>query len=301
MDLKINWLLSWQHSTLLKAAGLRPGEPRLFYETMRALFEKTVISPGHSLGAFIVDEFRENIQMHYLELTLPTIAENLALDEALLDEADAGLYTDETLRLWESPDYAVIVGRSSRLDLEVNRHACRRMGVPVLRRVSGGAAVVIGPGCLLYAVVLNTSKRLELRSISHVHRFVLGRLAVAIQAQLPMVSAQGICDLTLLGQKVSGNSVRMKRNCVLYHGTLLYNFPLKMIGTLLTMPPRTPDYRGGREHGKFVANLPIGRDELRQSLRTIWQAEVERTTWPTAETARHVTERYSQSKWNEQF
>ena len=36
--------------------------------------------------------------MYFLDLTLPTLAENLALDEALLLDAEAG--GPEVLRLW---------------------------------------------------------------------------------------------------------------------------------------------------------------------------------------------------------
>jgi lipoate-protein ligase A len=247
--------------------------------------------------------FRNNGVVEYLDLTLPTLAENLALDEALLEEADQGLRCDETLRLWESPDLAVIVGRSSRLDVEVDRLACRRLGAPVFRRVSGGAAVVIGPGCLMYAVVLDLAHPLRqpLRSVDQVHRYVLGKLAAAVQSLLPMTTAQGICDLTLGEHKFSGNSLRMKRQWVLYHGTLLYNFPLERIGQLLRMPPRTPDYRRGRKHGEFVANLPVGRMELTQALRKAWKAETVRKEWPASESARLARERYAQASWNEQF
>ena len=52
----------------------------------------------------------------HLDLTLPTAAENLALDEALLEEAEAGPPTAETLRFWQSPRPIVVVGRSSKLD-----------------------------------------------------------------------------------------------------------------------------------------------------------------------------------------
>ncbi len=51
--------------------------------------------------------------MELLELTLATPEENLALDEALLDEAEAAGRPSEVLRLWESILPAVVVGRSS--------------------------------------------------------------------------------------------------------------------------------------------------------------------------------------------
>ena len=84
--------------------------------------------------------------MRLLDLTLDTVAGNLALDEALLQNAESRPEGgDEVLRLWESPQHAVVVGRSSRVAEEVDILACRAGGVPVFRRCSGGAAVAIGP------------------------------------------------------------------------------------------------------------------------------------------------------------
>src|SRR5438067_2221926 len=80
--------------------------------------------------------------MQLLDLTLPTPAENLALDEALLEAAEAGELTGDILRLWEMPQVAVILGRSSRASDEVDLAAAEAANVPVLRRSSGGAAVV---------------------------------------------------------------------------------------------------------------------------------------------------------------
>src|SRR6187200_1117199 len=101
--------------------------------------------------------------MKLLELTLPTPEENLALDEALLEEAEAGKAADEVLRLWEMPEKVVVVGRSSQVGEEVNLEAVAEAQVPVLRRCSGGAAIVAGPGCLMYSVVLRYEGREHLR------------------------------------------------------------------------------------------------------------------------------------------
>jgi len=49
--------------------------------------------------------------MRYLDLTLPTPAENLALDEALLEEAERAGRATETLRVWEPREPIVVVGR----------------------------------------------------------------------------------------------------------------------------------------------------------------------------------------------
>ena len=97
--------------------------------------------------------------MDLLDLTLPTPAENLALDEALLDEAEGAVQSRETLRLWEPGDPMVVVGRSSKIADEVRVEVCHARGIPILRRSSGGSAIVAGPGCLMYALVLNLEER----------------------------------------------------------------------------------------------------------------------------------------------
>ncbi len=144
--------------------------------------------------------------MRYLDLTLPTAAENLALDEALLEEAEAGGGPNETLRLWEPRQTMVVVGRSSRIAAEVRTDACRELGIPVLRRPSGGAAIVTGPGCLMYALVLSYRLRPELRALSRTHQWVLGTLAAALETHVPGVRCCGTSDLAIDGRKFSGNS-----------------------------------------------------------------------------------------------
>ncbi len=164
----------------------------------------------------------------------------------------------------------VVVGNSSRLSDEVNLEACDEHGIPVLRRASGGAAIVTGPGCLMYAVVLSYQQRPQLRLIDHAHQFVLDTIAAALNKALhlplplgegrgegasrataglssstapptayrllPTAQCAGTSDLVLGNKKFSGNSLRCKRNYFLYHGTLLYNFPLTAISKFLKMP-----------------------------------------------------------------
>jgi len=122
--------------------------------------------------------------MQHLELTLPTPAENLALDEALLEWGEEEPSQREVLRLWESPEPMVVVGRSSRVQKEVNESTCSERRIPILRRSSGGATVVAGPGCLMYALVLSLEARSELKDIGRAHAFILGRLVSSLGSLL---------------------------------------------------------------------------------------------------------------------
>jgi lipoate-protein ligase A len=210
--------------------------------------------------------------MQRFEHSLATPAENVAFDEAILEWAERHSAKDEFLRLWESARPMVVVGRSSHVEKEVDVAFCRREGIPILRRSSGGAAIVAGPGCLMYAVVLSHAVQTELRDITRAHAFVMQQLTRTIGplvSHTGTVACAGTSDLVLdagsdvaSARKFSGNSLRMKRTHLLYHGTLLYDFDLALIEKCLRTPPRQPEYRKQREHGEFVVNLPLSRERL---------------------------------------
>lgn len=242
--------------------------------------------------------------MQFLDLTLPTLAENLALDEAILENAELSAQnapdgaTSELLRVWEAPSYGVVLGRSSSADVEVDREACRRLGIPIMRRCSGGATVVVGPGCLMYGVLLSIKQRPECQSIDAAHQLVMTHLMRAIGPHVENIHLSGICDLTMDGRKFSGNSLRCKRHHVLYHGTLLYGFDLAMLAGLLKHPAREPEYRHRRSHLEFVTNIEISPSDLRQGLQSVWSAQEAVSTWPIEKTLELVEARYSKDEWN---
>jgi lipoate---protein ligase len=236
--------------------------------------------------------------MRYLDLTLPTPEENLALDEALLEEAEAAAEARETLRLWEPHEPMIVVGRSSIVEEEVHVDPCRAHGVPILRRPSGGAAIVAGPGCLMYTLVLSYERRPELRPVVQAHAFVLGTIVKALDPLRAGVHSAGTSDLAVGDRKFSGNSMRARRRHFLYHGTLLYQFRLALINLYLKPPPRMPEYRGGRNHAIFVANLSLSRESIGEALIQAWNASERSVDWPRALVARLVAERYSRADWN---
>src|SRR5207248_4591650 len=99
--------------------------------------------------------------MEWVDVTLDTLNENLAVDEALLLVAEAGR-GGEALRVWEWPRPAVVLGAGGRIADDVDVTACERDGVSLARRSSGGGTVLLGPGCLLYSVVLRYDRAAEL-------------------------------------------------------------------------------------------------------------------------------------------
>ncbi len=208
--------------------------------------------------------------IHFLDATLPEASANVALDDALLLEAEER-GGPSVLRVWELDHLAVVLGASCRLKENVRVDACQGDGVEVARRSSGGGTVVIGPGALNFSVVLPIDAAPELKTVDTAQRYVLARTLEAIRAEgVPMAEMLGSGDLTLEGRKFSGSAQRRLRTHVLVHATLLYDFPLDAIDRYTLMPPRRPSYREDRPHDEFVTNLPLPRHRLLEALRSAW-------------------------------
>jgi lipoate-protein ligase A len=238
--------------------------------------------------------------MLFIDITFDSLEENLAFDEALIQAAEEGESDQQVLRLWEARSAFIVLGRSSKIADEVHIERAEQAGLPILRRCSGGATILAAPGCFFYAVLLSLRDQPQLRMLDEAHRYVMSRVARAVTPFSPGVRLDGTCDLVLDGRKVSGNSLRVQRHWLLYHGTLLLNMDLNLISTYLRHPPREPEYRAGRPHAEFVANLMIPRGQLAASLRREWQADRSYGDLPKSRIHRLITERYSQSSWNRQ-
>ena len=267
--------------------------------------------------------------MKFLDLTFPSPAENLACDEALLDWCETG-GGGEVLRFWESPDYFVVVGYANTVASEVNVAACEARDIPILRRCSGGGTVVQGPGCLNYALVLRITADGPTRSISVANRFIMERNRAAIETLLPpgsrreealtsspiqregiqslltsaatkRIEVRGHTDLVIGGRKFSGNSQRRRRKYLLFHGTFLLNFDLKLMGELLRMPALQPDYRRSRSHSEFVSNLNGLADDVKSALQKSWAVAGQGPFVLQSEIARLVEQKYSKPEWNRKF
>lgn len=236
--------------------------------------------------------------MTLLDLTLPTAAENLALDEALLLAAEAGA-GGEVLRLWEDPSPVVVVGAGGSVAIDVDTAACNADGVPVLRRASGGGTVLLGPGCLCFAVVLRTDHAPGLDLIGPSARWVMSRVADALRPVVPGATVEGISDLAVGGRKFSGSAQQRKRRHFLHHATLLgRDFPLGPIPQYLRPPERQPAYRADRPHAAFVTALPADTATLKRLLVEEWRPDGEYGPVPLDAVRELVAEKYGRDEWN---
>jgi lipoate-protein ligase A len=236
--------------------------------------------------------------MKCLDLSLPSPAENLACDEALLEWCESGTDT-ELLRFWEPSSLFVVLGYGNRHLQETHASICQRDNVQILRRCSGGGTVLQGPGSLNYSLVLRVDHDPALASITGANRFIMDRNARALTGLVNQkVRVQGFTDLTLENLKFSGNAQRRRKRCLLFHGTFLLDFDIDQIATYLQMPIRQPDYRKERPHVEFLTTVNLNVNQVKRALVEEWNARAPLKQWPREETIKLVLEKYGRSEWN---
>jgi lipoate-protein ligase A len=189
-------------------------------------------------------------------------AEQLRFDEELLTQGKP------VLRLWEAEAECVVLGYAGRAERDVHMAACDRGDVPILRRCSGGGAVLLGPGCLNYSLVLPLEWDPNWREVRYSLEWTMNRMCLALG--LAGLRHEAHSDLALHGRKVSGNAQRRTQHAILHHGTLLYDFDALRVERFLRPPAREPHYRAGRSHADFLGNLPLTPVQIRHRLMGVW-------------------------------
>jgi len=165
---------------------------------------------------------------------------NMAIDEAILTARTRNL-APNTIRFYRWNPSAVSIGKFQNIENEVQIDKCKKYGVDVVRRITGGGAVYHDTeGEITYSVVAN-KKDLKAENINAVYAKFYGGIAEAlkilgIRADFNEGNAKTCPNLTVNGKKISGSAQSHKKGVVLQHGTLLVDVDLEKMFTFLRVP-----------------------------------------------------------------
>jgi lipoate---protein ligase len=166
-------------------------------------------------------------------------AMNMSIDEAILDARIAD-QVPNTLRLYRWHPSAVSVGRNQKVENEVYLDTAKKLGVDVVRRISGGGAVYHDfEGEVTYSVI---AKSCDIGTIDLT--IIYNRIYSAVNDGLRLLGflgdfssgdAKNCPNLTVKGKKISGSSQTITRGVVLQHGTVLVSVDLPKMFQLLKL------------------------------------------------------------------
>lgn len=178
---------------------------------------------------------------------------NLAFEEALVTSVADGT-VPPTLRFWRN-DRTIVLGRHQCADLEVNYDACDARGVRVVRRFSGGGAVYHDQGNLNYTIVIPREEGPEF--LERTRSFAIAADAVVAGLRTLGIDArfQPINDISVGEQKISGLAGTLTKRALLYHGCLLVESDLRVLGDVLNVAKEKLESKAVRSVRKRVTTL----------------------------------------------
>lgn len=137
----------------------------------------------------------------------------------------------------------VICGRNQDMEKEVDLEYCRREGIDVVRRRSGGGAVYADMDNFMFSYITACDEiQTTFSNYTRVIAEMLGSLGIKAEAT-------GRNDLVINGRKVAGNAFYHLPGRSVVHGTMLYDFDTRRLQRALT-PSRA------KLESKGVASAP---------------------------------------------
>ena len=125
---------------------------------------------------------------------------------------------DDVFYLWQNRP-AIVVGCYQNICREVNIHALRRRGVPVVRRMTGGGTVYHDLGNVNYSFMLRADGALDYDHFLDPVIAALNRMGIPAHRNRS-------CDIAIGDKKISGSAQKAAGGRILHHGTLLFESDL---------------------------------------------------------------------------
>ena len=173
---------------------------------------------------------------------------NMAIDEAMLDAHLRGL-VPPTLRLYRWSPSALSLGYFQSLEEDVYQERCFELGIDIVRRLTGGRAV-LHQNELTYSIVasdkygfpksVEKSYKLLSKGLIAAYR-ILGLEVCFVPYERGLSSAAcftsaGSADLTFQGRKIAGSAQFRKDDSILQHGSLPISLDPQLLSYILKFP-----------------------------------------------------------------
>ena len=239
-------------------------------------------------------------------------ARNMAIDEVLMESVRAG--APPVLRFYDWEPDCLSIGYFQSI-AEVDTQGYRRRGIEIVRRPTGGNAI-LHRDCLTYSVLLPAASPLvrggivaSYRRLSRPFALALTELGAPVAAApdsarpgagLDCFAAPGPSELTLAGRKILGSAQTRRRGVVLQHGSLI----LKGVPDLATFTATGTDGVTPDSAPTLRDYLPDNPDSLLSSVArhaaAAWSANFQEDNLTPAENelaAALTRDKYATPRW----
>ncbi len=165
-----------------------------------------------------------------------TAAENIALDETLLEAKKNNGNIPNTVRFMQFSPPAVLLGYHQSLAQEIRADFCKKAGIGINRRITGGGAIFFDETQLGWEIICEK----QLFNVGVADTDFFKRLS---QPLISALNKMGITasfrqrnDIEIKGRKISGTGGTEEGDIFLFQGTLLVDFDVETMLKALRIP-----------------------------------------------------------------
>ncbi len=223
---------------------------------------------------------------------------NVAFEEAMLDLSDE---LGNIARVWINPD-SIVIGYTLDPCIEVKCKLAEALGIPIVRRVSGGGAVFHDMGNVNISLVIP-----ERLSVSDGYKLITGFILKVLAEAGLKGHVENYNDVVVDKWKVSGSSLAIRSKATLAHATLLVASNTELLKAVIK--PRwdrvekgevTPAKYNPANVSRFLALNPQNAMQvvlsiLRRILGSPWMDSPERLH---RQALSLCLEKYTRAKWS---
>lgn len=180
---------------------------------------------------------------------------HLALDEVLTAEVGAGR-RGPTLRIWEWDESAVVLGSFQSVKNEVDLEQAAAHGFDVVRRVSGGGAMLMGSGQIITYSLYVPAELVKGMTFADSYAYLDDWVLTALRSLGIEASYQPLNDITSPSGKIGGAAQkRLGNGAVLHHVTMSYDMDGELMAKVLRIGREKLSDKGTKSAAKRVDPL----------------------------------------------
>jgi lipoate---protein ligase len=222
---------------------------------------------------------------------------NMAIDEALMETMADG----PILRIYGWKPAAISIGYFQSMRDEVDLQKCDQLGLDVVRRLTGGGAVLHE-----FELTYSFITRQYPQNILESYRWICDAIVMSINRLGVDASFVPLNDIVVEGKKVSGNAQTRKNGVLLQHGTLLLGLDInKMFSVLKVSSEKLRDKMIKDVKGRVTYLAGTTFDEMASSLKSSFAQKFDADIVDYSLSAEEISraewlaeQRYCSKEWN---
>lgn len=161
-----------------------------------------------------------------LDTGVRTGAENMALDETILQAMEKEQIPN-TLRFLQFYPKVFLVGIHQNVEDEIRVEYCKKNGIDINRRITGGGAILFDESQLGWECVLSTDTHNFPKKVDELNEMMCQGVILALKNLGINAAFRPRNDIEVNGRKISGTGGTGSKESFLFQGTVLIDFDVE--------------------------------------------------------------------------